>query len=487
MHEIRPILLLWITLFSGKIGVFGGMCSLMTYIETKLKREIVIDSIITIHYFEYMRDFVFRGESHDFWEFMYVDKGSVIVQGGEHQFTLHAGDIIFHEPNEFHAIRSVGNSSPNLVAVSFVSHSPAMGEFRGKKMTLNMEERTLVSHILDTARKVLSTPMNIPSVEQVKLRADTPIGSQQMILLYLELFLVTVLQNDAKPDVFPRRRITGTFVSPVELSGTREKRLQEITEFMEFHICEQLSLDQLCEHFSLSRSSIQKLFQKEKGCGPMEYFNGLKIQRAKDMIRDGRKNLTEIAGFLSYSSLPYFSKQFKKATGMAPMEYASSVKGITQALKGEELHYHKTQYTNTNEDTIDSPGEYAESKHFSVGLACFSFEADVIAIVQAANEPFNLFSDGSRNFLLRPLIGIITKVDSPHANIPMVRQWMENMGCERIFMVNNKTREGISELMDYLQDDLPKLTLEQAKFKQSIGLNEWDPMPEGVEYPEKIR
>ena len=51
----------------------------------------------------------------------------------------------------------------------------------------------------------------------------------------------------------------------------------------------------------------------------MEYFNGLKIQRAKDMIRDGRKNLTEIAGFLSYSSLPYFSKQFKKATGMAPM------------------------------------------------------------------------------------------------------------------------------------------------------------------------
>ena len=109
---------------------------------------------------------------------------------------------------------------------------------------------------------------------------------------------------------------------------------------------------------------------------------------------------------------------------------------LTQALKGEELHYHKTQYTNTNEDTIDSPGEYAESKHFSVGLACFSFEADVIAIVQAANEPFNLFSDGSRNFLLRPLIGIITKVDSPHANIPMVRQWMENMGCERIFEVN---------------------------------------------------
>lgn len=53
-------------------------------------------------------------------------------------------------------------------------------------------------------------------------------------------------------------------------------------------------------------------------------------------------------------------------------------------------------------------------------------------------------------------------------------------------MVNNVTREGIDELMEYLQEDTPKLTLEQAKFKQSLGLNEWDPLPEGVAYPEEI-
>ena len=86
---------------------------------------------------------------------------------------------------------------------------------------------------------------------------------------------------------------------------------------------------------------------------------------------------------------------------------------LTQALKGEELHYVKTQYTNTADDTIDSPGEYAESKRFSVGLACFSFEADVVAIVQAADEPFNLFGDSSRCFIQRPLIGIITKILVP--------------------------------------------------------------------------
>lgn len=150
---------------------------------------------------------------------------------------------------------------------------------------------------------------------------------------------------------------------------------------------------------------------------------------------------------------------------------------LTQALRGEELHYIKTQYTNTEEDAIDSPGEYAESKHFSVGLACFSFEADVVAIVQAADEPFNLFGPSSSCFIQRPLIGIITKIDSPYANIPMVRQWLVEAGCEKIFLVNNVTREGIAELMDYLKDDFPKMTLEQAKQKQRSGLNEWEPWP----------
>ncbi len=147
---------------------------------------------------------------------------------------------------------------------------------------------------------------------------------------------------------------------------------------------------------------------------------------------------------------------------------------LTQALRGEELHYVKTQYTSSDDDTIDSPGEYAESKHFSVGLACFSFEADVVAVVQAADEPYNLFSPSLRSFILRPLIGIITKIDSPHANIPMVRQWLVNAGCERIFLINNVTREGIPELMAYLEEDLIPLTFQQAKARQNQGLGEWE-------------
>ena len=307
----------------------------MAYIKTTLQKEITVQSIVTIHYFEYMKDFVFHGESHDFWEFLYVDKGSVAVQAGEKRFHLNAGDIIFHEPDEFHAIRSVGNSSPNLVAVSFVCDCPAMDFLRQKTFSLDTEQRTLISMILRSAKDALDTPLHLPSVEQVRLKKNAPFGSQQLILLYLELFLISCIRNFYSEDPASRQnRQPAILPLPFTREGKKQKHLQEIIAYMQYHICEQLSMDQICSAFSMSRSAIQKLFHEEKGCGPMEYFSRLKIERAREIIRDGNRNFTEIAYFLSYSSLSYFSKQFRQSTGMSPREYANSIKGITNSLKG---------------------------------------------------------------------------------------------------------------------------------------------------------
>lgn len=147
---------------------------------------------------------------------------------------------------------------------------------------------------------------------------------------------------------------------------------------------------------------------------------------------------------------------------------------LTQALKGESLHYHKTQYTNTGEYIIDSPGEYAETKRCGLGLACFSFEADVLALLMAADEPFGVFEPNCNCYTNRPLIGIITRINSPYANVPMVRNWMENSCCERIFEIDSATGEGLDELKEYLDGDPVKLTWQQAKAKQAYGFNEWD-------------
>ena len=54
---------------------------------------------------------------------------------------------------------------------------------------------------------------------------------------------------------------------------------------------------------------------------------------------------------------------------------------LRQALKGDTLHYHKTQYVNHFDVVIDTPGEYAETNRLGYALALYSYEADVVGLV----------------------------------------------------------------------------------------------------------
>ena len=76
------------------------------------------------------------------------------------------------------------------------------------------------------------------------------------------------------------------------------------------------------------RSQLQKLFLKKSGAGIIEYFSLMKVNAAKQLIRTNKMNFTQISEQLGYTSIHYFSRQFKKVTGMTPSEYASSIKAM---------------------------------------------------------------------------------------------------------------------------------------------------------------
>jgi YesN/AraC family two-component response regulator len=65
----------------------------------------------------------------------------------------------------------------------------------------------------------------------------------------------------------------------------------------------------------------------------IDYFTKLKIDMAKQLVRDNHMNFTQIADYLGYSSIHYFSRQFKKTTGMTPSEYSSSIKVLSEKNK----------------------------------------------------------------------------------------------------------------------------------------------------------
>ena len=88
----------------------------------------------------------------------------------------------------------------------------------------------------------------------------------------------------------------------------------------------------------IGRSQLQKLFREEYQCGVIEFFSRMKIDFAKQLIRENDMNFTQISDFLGYSSIHYFSRQFKTFTGMSPSEYALSIKALSEEDTANALH-----------------------------------------------------------------------------------------------------------------------------------------------------
>ena len=129
------------------------------YLPADLHRQIQVDCIYTVHYFEYTKHYRYAGEAHDFWECVYVDRGEVIATAGTENITLGRGEILFHPPNEWHTLRANGVVAPNLVVLSFASRSSLMESFRGRHMRPGNRGRALISAILRESESVFVTPL----------------------------------------------------------------------------------------------------------------------------------------------------------------------------------------------------------------------------------------------------------------------------------------------------------------------------------------
>lgn len=167
----------------------------MDYKYITLAEELKIRRVYSIHYFEYMKDFEFEGESHDFWEFVCVDSGNILVTAGDKHLTLTPHQMLFHKPNEFHALRADGISSPNLIVVSFDCTAPCMKFFENRLVSVSQMERFYLGQLLAEARKTFHTPLNNPLNCFLERNKDCEFGSKQIIALSLEFLLISIFRR----------------------------------------------------------------------------------------------------------------------------------------------------------------------------------------------------------------------------------------------------------------------------------------------------
>ena len=297
----------------------------MAYKSVVLEDSVTINRIISVHYFQYMSDFSFPGESHDFWELVCVDRGEIDALAGDRRLTLKKGNILFHKPNEFHNVLTNGKVSPSLVVIGFVCHSPAIKSFEDQLMSVQDTEKELMAQIIVEARNTFSGRLDDPYQEELIFNSEPlAFGSAQLISHYLEQLMIHLYRRYFSYSLPVR---SSRFLAEASSGNDTYNR---IVRYMEEHLGERMTIDRICRDNLVGRSQLQKLFRDTKGCGVIEFFSMMKIDTAKQMIRDNQLNFTQIADRLGYNSIHYFSRQFKQITTMTPSEYATSIRLLSE-------------------------------------------------------------------------------------------------------------------------------------------------------------
>lgn len=134
---------------------------------------------------------------------------------------------------------------------------------------------------------------------------------------------------------------------------------------------------------------------------------------------------------------------------------------LSQCLRGEAIKYQKTQGMNFCDFIIDSPGEYAENHELAAALALYSYEADVVALLIAADDDYSLFPPNITCLVNREVIGIVTKADK--ANPERAKRWLNLSGCKKVFFVNSYTGEGAEEILEHLKNNKKQQKTEKTK------------------------
>lgn len=289
------------------------------FVRQDLPQVISVSKLITVFYMELSKDFYYDGESHNFWEMVYIDKGEMLCTADKNQFTLKSGEVTFHKPNEYHNLSGDGKNAPNVSILTFECDSPAMKHFEGKILQLNAEEKRLLSLLMSEGLACfqLEDPHN-PLLQTLRVQPDAPFGGFQMIRNLLEIFLISLYRH--------RESLTKTSRQRVQIDGVAVSfEIKELLDILQAGVYGRLTVAGVAKAVGKSESAVKSLFRSFYPGGIMHYYNNLKIREAKKLIRENRHTLAQIAELLCYDSPQYFSKCFRDATNMSPSQYRQSI------------------------------------------------------------------------------------------------------------------------------------------------------------------
>ncbi len=296
------------------------------YMEpTKLPKTLSVKNIYAIHSYWYSPTFHFEGESHEPVELVYVQTGSTIVSTNAYSAILQPGQMILHRPWDFHKIRANGVSCHVLIFTFGLSKNSPIREITDRVFVASDVDRYLISTIYHLGANLVGGKNACPPSTGVSESSDPQVvkDSLELLLLYLFRFKTEQKALEEKKNPLP----------------TTSPRMAKIISYLEANVSRRITLQELATQSGYSVSRLCNLFRKETGDTVIHYLNNLRIQKACEYISKGDKSFKDISDLLSFDSVQYFSKEFKKIVGVTPSQFREQVKTDNAYLT---THYEKT-------------------------------------------------------------------------------------------------------------------------------------------------
>lgn len=263
-----------------------------TYDQRKLQRTFTIHSFYSAFDYNWSDRFSFEGESHDFWEIVYVVSGAVDITEDDRIYELTQGYILIHAPMEFHKICSANGTSPHVLVLSFAADGSLPKNLADGSFLLSSEMGSTYEKLFQQAKEFVDDSENILMGQEAADR--------------LSAFLMRLSRRYTAENTLLHSRPATVYA--------------RLVETMNAHICDNITIEEVARRCNVSVSYMKQLFGRFAGVGPKVYYSRLRCGEAIRLLQEGVP-AAQIADQLNFSSPNYFSEFFKRMTGLSPTRY----------------------------------------------------------------------------------------------------------------------------------------------------------------------
>lgn len=280
------------------------------YFKHQVEKALQIKDLITIEYLEMSENFKYPSEIHDFYEIIYVEKGSLTGEIEGRKTLLFQNEFLMIEPNKEHSYFLTEKQSAKVLIICLSCKSNIINIINDK-VTLSEREKNIVIDILSESRKCFKFPFE----KKLVPLSNPRFGAQQIIENYIEQLLISVIRHitDNQTDI--------KFVKNKD--DFDQSLTNDILTLLKENVYNDLNLDYVCKVNYYSKTYLNNIFKRVKSYSIMQYYNLLKINEAKRLLQKG-KSITDISVLLCFDSPNYFTKVFKKFAGVTPSEYKNT-------------------------------------------------------------------------------------------------------------------------------------------------------------------